>query len=69
MFHNKVKLLEDKQYYGTNATGMDQKGVKMRKVMNFLRLFYIINHFLDLYLLKTKVMARLLNLKCTRAIP
>jgi hypothetical protein len=26
----------------------------MRKVLNFLRLFYIINHFLKFYLLKTR---------------
>jgi hypothetical protein len=30
MFHNKTKLPDDKQYYYEfNATGMDQKGVKM----------------------------------------
>jgi hypothetical protein len=30
MFHNKIKLLDDKKYYyESNATGMDQKGVKM----------------------------------------
>jgi hypothetical protein len=30
MFPNKIKLPGDKQYhYGFNATGMDQKGVKM----------------------------------------
>jgi hypothetical protein len=27
-----------------------------REVMNYLRLFYIINHFLKFYLLKTKAM-------------
>jgi hypothetical protein len=33
MFHNKIKLPGDKQYYyGTNATGINQKGVKMRKL-------------------------------------
>jgi hypothetical protein len=30
MFHNKIRLLDDKQhYYEFNATGMGQKGVKM----------------------------------------
>jgi hypothetical protein len=30
MFHNKIKLLGDKQYYYEfNATGMDKKRVKM----------------------------------------
>ena len=30
MFHNKIKLLGDKQYYYEFIeTGMDQKGVKM----------------------------------------
>jgi hypothetical protein len=30
MFHDKTKLLDDKQYYNEfNATGMGQKGVKM----------------------------------------
>jgi hypothetical protein len=29
MFHNKIKLLDDKQYYcESNTTRMDQKGVK-----------------------------------------
>jgi hypothetical protein len=36
MFHNKIKLLEDKQYYyGFNATGIDQKGIKMSKLYSF----------------------------------
>jgi hypothetical protein len=30
MFHNKIKLSDDKQcYYDFNANGMRQKGVKM----------------------------------------
>jgi hypothetical protein len=30
MFHNKIKLLGgEKYYYGSNAIGMDQFGVKM----------------------------------------
>jgi hypothetical protein len=30
MFHDKIGLLDDKQYlYESNAIGMDQKGVKM----------------------------------------
>jgi hypothetical protein len=30
MFNNKIKLLDDKQYYyESNATGMNKKGVKM----------------------------------------
>jgi hypothetical protein len=33
MFHNKIKLPGDKQYYyGFIAIGMDQKGVKMFKL-------------------------------------
>jgi hypothetical protein len=29
MFHNKLKILDDKQYYyESNSTGMDQIGVK-----------------------------------------
>jgi hypothetical protein len=33
MFHTKTRLLNDKQYYyELNATGMDQKGVKMKKL-------------------------------------
>jgi hypothetical protein len=30
MFHNKIRLLDDKQhYYEFNATGIDKKGLKM----------------------------------------
>jgi hypothetical protein len=33
MFHTKIRLLDDRQcYYEFNATGMDQKGVKMEKL-------------------------------------
>jgi hypothetical protein len=37
--------------------------------MNFLRLFYIINHFLDLYLLKTKAMAVVTKSRVYRDYP
>jgi hypothetical protein len=29
MFHIKIRLLDDKQYYELNVAGIDQKGVKM----------------------------------------
>jgi hypothetical protein len=37
--------------------------------MNFLSLFYIINHFLDLYLLKTKTMAAVTKSEVYRGYP
>jgi hypothetical protein len=46
MFHKKIKLLDDKQYYcEINATGMDKKGVKMY-IFTFLKSFFYT--FLDL---------------------
>jgi hypothetical protein len=37
MFHKKIKLLDDKQYYYEfKATGMDQKGVIIKKVIILL---------------------------------
>jgi hypothetical protein len=37
MFHDKTRLLDDRQYfYEFNATGMDQFGVK-KEVMDLLR--------------------------------
>jgi hypothetical protein len=42
MFYDKTELSGDKQYkYKINATGMDQKGVKMD--------YYNLNKFLELF--------------------
>jgi hypothetical protein len=43
MFHNKIKLLDDKQYYyESNATGMNQKALKW--------IYYDLNKLLELFL-------------------
>jgi hypothetical protein len=60
MFHDKTKLPDDKQYYYEfNATGMDQKGVKMNYLWNkqvswiifILKIIFFINftHFINLW--------------------